>query len=671
MRFYSTSVKSRRVTGVVPNIMSISDLDNLVVAYESIKSKKGNMTQGSDKLTLDGFSIDWFKEISDQLRTGVFKFKPGRLVLIPKPGKTEKRKLVIAGPREKVVQKALEIVLNNYFDPLMNDASHGFRPRRGVQTAINKIEQDFQSSRFVIEGDLRKAFDSIPHDRLLFKLREHIKCVKTLKLIESLLVAGYYDGKTLIKSKVGVPQGSVVSPLLCNIYLSSLDSLLDLIKQSNNKAGRGCKHPEYNRLANRAKYLRSKLDKLDDSGRIELKATMKELLKTSSKSLDKRKITYVRYADDFIIGVEGPKSLAIEIKETIKDQLANMGLTLNVDKTKITDLHEDYITFLGYRIKSAERNEKAHEVVFDIKSKRKITRRKKVRLSFEFDYQKILGKLRDAGFIRLRVRKTSNDKNDLIHRGRFRGNLMHLDHPDILTYYNAIVRGIYNYYSICKNHGQLFNILWLIKESCSLTLARKFKLRTMKKVFSKFGKDLTFTRKMMVNGKEFVRTYKFYSPENTKRVSIKSWVSTYDLKNLDEIIERNWNNKLTKSNLWESCAICGADSQIEMHHVRSIRDLRDPKGKSKDWFTRAMNGINIKQIPLCKVHHHKLHENKMDVFEMTNFINYISKAKDRHISEFTKYSESKWIPQDRNITNFRNEGDVIEFRESRKNTIKE
>lgn len=269
------------------------------------------------------------------LKTGKFKFQPGRAVLIPKPGKTEKRMLVIAGPREKVVQKAIELVLSKYYEPLMHDASHGFRPNRGVQTAINRIEQDFQSSKFVIEGDLRKAFDSIPHDLLLMTLKKRIKCVKTLKLIENMLVTGYYLNNSLVKSKVGVPQGSVLSPLLCNIYLSSLDSLLDEIKGKYNTEGRGLKNPEYNKLANRAKYLRTK--DITDNSRKELKEIMKKLLRTPSKSLDKVKISYIRYADDFIIGVEGPKSLALEIRERINAHLTEMGMSLNMEKTHITD----------------------------------------------------------------------------------------------------------------------------------------------------------------------------------------------------------------------------------------------------------------------------------------------------------------------------------------------
>lgn len=676
MKFYTTLEKSKkdenliRVTREVPNIISISDVKNLIIAYESIKSKKGNMTKGSDDYTLDGISIDWIKNISLELKTGKFKFKPGRMVLIPKPGKDEKRMLIIAGPREKLVQKAIEIVFNKYFDPIMNDASHGFRPKRGVQTTINKIEQDFQSSKFIIEGDLRKAFDSIPHDKMLKKLGKHISCIKTLKLVEGMIKAGYYNGKTLVKSKVGVPQGSVLSPLLCNIYLDELDSVLDGIKEMFDVKRRGLRNPEYNKLVNRAKYLRNNLDKMGDSGKIELRSVMKELLRTNSKSFENKKITYIRYADDFIIGIEGPKSLAYDLREIIKFHLEKMGLTLNIEKTKITDWTEEPITFLGFKIKSMEDNEKAHEVIYDKNLNRKISRRKKVRLSFEFDYHKVLKKLSDSNIIRLRVRQKSNDKDDLIHRGRFRGNLIHLDHPDIINYYNTIIRGIYNYYCICRNHNQLFNILWLIRESCALTLARKFKLRTMKKVFSLFGKNLAYKKKVLFKGKEYWREYKLFSPEDTKRVRIKSWVPRYNEDQLDEIMERNWNNKFTKSNLWENCAICDADSQIEMHHVRSIRDLRDPKGKNKDWFTRAMNGINRKQIPLCNEHHKKLHKDELDVFELTNFRNYIAKSKSRHIKEFTKNSKNKWILQDKNNTIDSSKANRIRLMESRKTTEK-
>lgn len=78
-----------------------------------------------------------------------------------------------------------------------------------------------------------------------------------------------------------------------------------------------------------------------------------------------------------------------------------------------------------------------------------------------------------------------------------------------------------------------------------------------------------------------------------------------------------------------------------MHHVRSIRDYRDPKALNKDWFTRSMNSINRKQVPLCRIHHERLHNNKLDVFELTNFRNYIDKNKSKHIEQFTKYSKNK------------------------------
>lgn len=636
-RSYVTDVKPiNRVTSVTPNIISIADVNNLVKAYESIKSKPGNMTKGSDNKTLDGINIKWINKTSELLKTGKFKFSPGRVKFIPKPGNTEMRKLILTNPRDKVVQKAIELIFTDFYDKQFNNASHGFRPNKGVQTAIKMVDSNFQSSRFVIEGDLRKAFDSISHEKLMNKLKSSIKCVKTLKLVENMLKAGYIENGILIKSNIGVPQGNILSPLLCNLFLDDLDNFMDDIKEKySNKIGSGVKNPEYNKLFNKARRLRNKGDI-----NVEYKSIMKKLLNTPSKSLKKVNITYVRYADDFIIGVEGSKQLAILIKDEIKVFLDKLELTLNLEKTKITDFYNDYIVFLGYKIKSMEMNDKAHEVINDKRIGRKITRRKKVRLSFEFDYQKVLNKLKEANIVRLRVRKQSNNKMDLIHIGRFRGNLINLDHADILIYYNAIARGIYNYYCICRNHNQLFNVLWLIKESCALTLARKFKLRTMRKVFALFGKNLTYKKKVMIKGIERWRVYNFFAPEDTTRVNIGKWAPNIH-NSIDSIISKSWGNKLTKSNLFSNCAICGSQEDVEMHHVRSIKDLRDPKATNKDWFTRSMNSINRKQIPLCRLHHEQLHHNKIKGFDLTLFNNYIRKQKSIHIEEFTKYSKRK------------------------------
>lgn len=172
------------------SMKSISNIKNLVLAYESIKSNPGNMTPGITPETLDGIDLDYFKGIQAKLKAGTLKFSPTRQVHIPKPGKSETRPLNIASPREKIVQKAMQQVMEPLYESKFLDSSHGFRPNRGTRTAMTYLEAKFQSVQYIIEADFSQAFPSIPHTRLLEVLKEDIACEKTLALIKSGLKAG-------------------------------------------------------------------------------------------------------------------------------------------------------------------------------------------------------------------------------------------------------------------------------------------------------------------------------------------------------------------------------------------------------------------------------------------------------------------------------------------------
>jgi retron-type reverse transcriptase len=226
------------------NIKSIANIKNLVSAYELIKSNPGNMTSGSDKITLDGIDLNYFLKIQERLKAGIYKFPPARRVQISKEGKNETRPLTIASPRDKIVQKAMQLVMNEYYEPKFLDTSHGFRPGRGTHTAIQFMEAKFQSVHYIIEADFSKAFDKIPHNKMMEILRRDIKCQKTLQLINS--GAGFIEnGKLSDNLSIGTPQGSILSPLLCNIYFHELDIFMEDLINRYNKGIRRSTNKEY------------------------------------------------------------------------------------------------------------------------------------------------------------------------------------------------------------------------------------------------------------------------------------------------------------------------------------------------------------------------------------------------------------------------------------------
>lgn len=237
------------------NIKAISNYKNLVTAYELIKSNPGNMTKGVGKETLDGMDQKYLKNVQLKLKAGKFQFNPARRIQIPKAAKNETRPLTIAAPREKIIQKAIQIIMERLYEPKFLPSSHGFRPAKGTHTAMKQLESNFQSVRYVIEADFSKAFDSIQHDALMSIIKEDIKCEKTLKLVESGLKAGFIEfGELHNNLSSGTPQGSILSPLLCNIFLHKLDVFMEELKAEYQKGTKRRRSGQNTRVQNQAKY---------------------------------------------------------------------------------------------------------------------------------------------------------------------------------------------------------------------------------------------------------------------------------------------------------------------------------------------------------------------------------------------------------------------------------
>lgn len=223
------------------------------------------------------------------------------------------------------------------------------------------------------------------------------------------------------------------------------------------------------------------------------------------------------------------------------------------------------------------------------------------------DKSKIIRRLLENKFIKWGTKRQTNNKIEV--KGTSRNNLINLDHADIIKYYNGVMRGIYNYYSIVHNMPKLAQVMWLLKESCGLTLAKKYNLRTLSRVYRKYGENFELTIK---DSKGQERKIKLWYPESFKQQLIQDW-SKKNIETIEspiKLIENNWNNKFTKSNLFKACIICGATEEIQMHHLRIIKTLRDRTTKL-DFLTRQMQAINRKQIPLCQKHHIAYHNNTL------------------------------------------------------------
>lgn len=355
------------------------------------------------------------------------------------------------------------------------------------------VDQQFRNVPWIVEADFKQCFDRIPHDKLMEIMSQKVSCQKTLALIKSALRSGTVDPYRGFKETCqGTPQGSVISPLLANIFLHELDKyILELINSEEfNKGKKRAINPEYNRL----RRLKSRAQTQEEAKRIRAEIGKVPAYKTRDPKFIRLK--YVRYADDFIIAVTGPKKQADKVLNLVYEFSQNqLGLELNIEKTKVTKF-SDGIRFLGTII--TNRNPQEKPVITVIRDDQIFKSRVTPRLSLHAPIKDMLTKLMKKGYFRTvftgKNRKNNkNIKNNSQIKPAALRKLINLDHPDIIMSYNGVIRGILNYYSFVDNNKSLGTIVHGLKISCALTFALKYKLRTAAKVFRRFGPKLKDT----------------------------------------------------------------------------------------------------------------------------------------------------------------------------------
>jgi group II intron reverse transcriptase/maturase len=317
-----------------------------LLAYGRLYSNQGAMTPGADGETVDGMSVGKIERIIDALRHERYRFKPVRRTYIPKTN-GKKRPLGLPSWSDKLVGEVIRLLLEAYYEPQFSDFSHGFRPNRGCHTALTDVANAWKGTTWFIEGDISDCFGSLDHEVLLSILAERIHDNRFLRLLRDMLQAGYLDDWVWHPTHSGAPQGGVVSPILSNIYLHRLDSYVEkvLIPQYTRGAGRRS-NPAYRKMAN----ARARAGG-DWQTAQELRKRMRQLPTGDPRDPGYRRLRYVRYADDHLLGFVGPKAEAEEIKTRLATFLRDdLKLELSADKTLITHARTGAARFLGYEI---------------------------------------------------------------------------------------------------------------------------------------------------------------------------------------------------------------------------------------------------------------------------------------------------------------------------------
>ena len=576
------------------DIFRILNKDEIwIAAYENLKSNKGALTPGSNPKTMDGMSLERLRKLKERVCMEAYTFKTVKLTYIPRPD-GRKRPLGLPTANDKIVQDVMRMILEAIYEPVFSKVSFGFRAGLGCHDALAHVENKFRWVDYVIEGDIQQAYPTIDHHVLVNILKKRIDDPRFIRLIWKLLGCGVLFEERVTWSKTGVPQGSIVSPILANIYYHELDEFVDdIAKQfTTPEANRkNLKSLEYKSLEYKINKRYKEMENHDPQSlerqklAKSLKALRGERLKTQGLKDKIIRIEYVRYADDWMIGVAGDRKLAVQIKDKVGEFLKNtLQQELHPIKTKVSDLRAGNVHFLGYEIFLPK-----NRPISRYKGKGVTTiRRGQPQLRLDVPVAKVTKRYVEGGYL-----KQLNKGVRPISRASYSV----LEDHVIVSHYRSVWLGLLNYYSGCTNRGRLQYIHYLLHMSCAMTLGHRHRM-SCSKIFKKHKKELR------VKIPDTDKTVWF--PYKTKwRIKERKWLLG---KNVTPPTYR-YANLISRSSLGLPCGICDSnEGPVEMHHVKHVRK----NGFRYKGFHQQMALLNRKQIPLCKNCHKKVHAGLYD-----------------------------------------------------------
>jgi len=637
-------------------IKLVADVELLQSAYNKLKSNKGSMTKGTDDSTPDGVTNQDLVELSENLKNGTFKWSAIRKEMVPKPGKKEKRPLGIPNFKDRLVQENIRVILQSIYEPLfqIEETNHGFRPKRSTETAMIQLQRTSKEMNWALEGDIKKAYPSVIHDKLIKIMEEKINDKKFLKLIREGLRHNIVFKSKTEKNLLGTPQGSIASPILFNIYMRKFDLYINELIMEYLKINVTEKRTPSGALTKTARRLKSRIEKakariekfkmisrqltLEEKQKIRkdaeiMRKSKSKLLRTRSGRDCKRLIrfTYIRYADDWILLTNAKRDIVLEIKEKCSNWLVEeLGFQLDRDKTRVTNLDKEKAKFIGFTILR-----KKKRIIRKTSKKGVIFRqRSTVELTLGIDHDRVRSRL-IAGKIMT---------NKLTPRSNTLYGLMKPIY--IVKKYRQRLEGLINYYYRVLTYPTELNLYYYAyKFSCLKTLARRMN-KSIKKITLTYGEEMKmevevkeFTlkgkktrieqasfpkyRDVVSKGKEManIRNDEMYKrlairkklglTENEKKDFLPSIRIEDCLKNSIAIADPFSMNEIAVNlrsgyQMASHCSICGEPnsehSPIEMHHINQIR-----KGKVSG-FSQLMKNLNRKTIPTCRSCHQKIHK---------------------------------------------------------------
>jgi len=556
-------------------------------AYGKIYRNLGAMTRGSTRETVDGMTLQKIHGIIALLKCERYAWTPVRRTEIPKAN-GKMRPLGLPTWSDKLVQEVLRMLLEPYYEQRFSERSHGFRPGRSCHSALRDVRDHWKGTVWFIEGDIKGCFDNIDHEILLSVIRRDVHDGRFVALIGGALRAGYVEDWRYHETTCGAPQGGIISPLLSNIYLNELDRFVeDTLSPQHTRGKCRRRSSQYSRVDHRIRAARKSGD-LEAVKR--LTAERRTIMFAEPLDENHRRLRYVRYADDFLLGFVGPASEAREIRDRLGEYLGReLKLTLSMEKTLVTHASDGRASFLGHEIKVIRAGS-----LISVDGRR----------------------ARNGCITLLTPRKVVCKYRDRFCRGGKvirRADLLAESDYTIIQRYQGVLVGLYNYYCMTANvAARIGRIKRILEVSLLKTLASKLRVsvtRVIKMYRVPDAEVVTYRKVITRPGKEpLVATF--------GGVPLKKKPDGMGKGGFDP--QAAWNKPANKRSeavmhlLFEACTLCGERGPVQMHHIRQLSDVDRPGRRPKQPWERIMAARRRKMLAVCARCHGHIHAGRYD-----------------------------------------------------------